>query len=84
MRARTRARETAVLAIIYLRKQMRVGKNHNGYELDEPSITPETIEAGASVLEEKSRFFDERALARMVYIAMSEAQSAAQHAFPDA
>tara|TARA_R110000824_G_scaffold118960_15_gene272404 strand:+ start:102140 stop:102289 length:150 start_codon:yes stop_codon:yes gene_type:complete len=40
----------------------------------EIEVTPEMIEAGATVLEEFSRFHDGRVLASMVYTAMRLAQ----------
>lgn len=47
--------------------------NQSGYEPDEITVTPEMIAAGAFVLEQSARFFDERALAKLVYTAMRAA-----------
>lgn len=47
-----------------------------GYEPDGLLVTPAMIKAGAFVLEQKGRFFDERALAQMVYNAMWEVRPA--------
>ncbi len=54
--------------IIYLTKQGDMSRDSQ----DRPAleITPQMIEAGASVLEEHSPSHEEEALARMVYIAM--------------
>lgn len=66
-------------AIIYLRKQMRVGKNQGGYEPDEIIVTPEMIEAGVSVIDERGHVLDERALVRLVYTAMRAALADRPH-----
>ena len=49
---------------------------------EEIEVTPQMIEAGASVLIEQARFFDERSLASMVYTAMQEALNRTSYGCP--